>query len=98
MSGSASADFKKARRRKATLADPSKVDRLPPHSTEAEQGVLGCILLSPNDCIGHCILKFTSGPEVFYDLRHRAVYEVLVDMYDRKAAIDLITVQQILKD
>jgi replicative DNA helicase len=97
-SGSATADFKKARRRKATLADPSRVDRLPPHSTEAEQGVLGCILLSPNECVGHCILKFTGGPEVFYDLRHRAIYEVLVDMYDRKAAIDLITVQQILKD
>ena len=74
------------------------MDRLPPHSTEADQGVLGCILLSPYVCFGHCILKFTSGPEVFYDLRHRAVYEVLVDMYDRKAAIDLITVQQILKD
>lgn len=97
-SGSAPVDFKKARRKKATLADPSKVDRLPPHSTEAEQGVLGCVLLSPNDSLGHCILKFKSGGEVFYDLRHRAVYEALVQMYDQKEAIDLITVQQWLKD
>ncbi len=97
-SGSSPADFKKARRRKATLADPSKVDRLPPHSVEAEQGVLGCVLLSPHDCLGHCVEKFTSGPEVFYDLRHRAVYEVLIEMYDRKQAIDLITLQQTLKD
>ena len=93
-----SADFKKARRRKATLADPSRVDRLPPHSVEAEQGVLGCVLLSPHDCLGHCVEKFTNGPEVFYDLRHRAIYEVLIEMYDRKDAIDLITVQQTLKD
>ena len=93
-----SADFKKARRRKAPLADSSRVDRLPPHSVEAEQGVLGCVLLSPHDCLGHCVEKFTSGPEVFYDLRHRAIYEVLIEMYDRKDAIDLITVQQTLKD
>jgi replicative DNA helicase len=96
--GGAPADFKKARRRKATLADPMKVDRLPPHSVEAEQGVLGCVLLSPNDCLGHCIEKFQGGPEVFYDLRHRTIYEVLVEMYERKGAIDLITIQQLLKD
>jgi replicative DNA helicase len=92
------ADFKKARRQKVTLADPTKLDRLPPHSVEAEQGVLGCVLLSPNDCFGQCIEKFKSGSEVFYDLRHRTVYEVLVEMYERKEAIDVITVQQTLKD
>ena len=76
--GSAPADFKKARRKKADLADASRVDRLPPHSIEAEQGVLGCVLLSPNECLNDCIEKFKSGPEVFYDLRHRSVYETLV--------------------
>ena len=96
--GSAPVDFKKARRKKADLADPSRVDRLPPHSVEAEQGVLGCILLSPHDSLGECIEKFKDGSEVFYDLRHRTIYELLAEMYDRKAAIDIITVQQALKD
>ncbi|HTD86936.1 MAG TPA: replicative DNA helicase [Candidatus Binatia bacterium] len=82
----------------SALADPLKVDRLPPHSIEAEQGVLGCILLSPNDKLGETIEKFKAGSEVFYDLRHRTVYELLVEMYDNKNAIDLITVQQRLKD
>ena len=75
-----------------------KVDRLPPHSVEAEQGVLGCALLSPHDSLGECVEKFRAGSEVFYDLRHRTIYEVLVEMYERKDAIDLITLQQILKD
>jgi len=97
-SGTAPADFRTARRKKIDLADPTKVDRLPPHSVEAEQGVLGCVLLSPNDSLGHCIERFTNGPEVFYDLRHRTIYEALVAMYDRKDPIDLITVQQVLKD
>ena len=38
------------------------------------------------------------GADVFYDLRHRTIYELLVEMYDQKEAIDLITVQQRLKD
>ena len=75
-----------------------RLDRLPPHSVEAEQGVLGCVLLSPQDCMGICIEKFRQGSEVFYDLRHQQVFDVLAEMYDRKEAIDLITVQQRLKD
>ncbi len=91
-------DLKKTRRTKSVLADPMKVDRLPPHSTEAEQGVLGCVLLSPNDSMGECIQKFKAGSEVFYDLKHRTIYEALVEMYDAKEAIDSITVQQRLRD
>jgi replicative DNA helicase len=97
-SGGTSPDLRKTRRKKTAAADLTKIDRLPPHSMEAEQGVLGCILLSPNDCLGDCIEKFKSGSEVFYDLRHRSVYETLIEMYERKEAIDLITVQQTLKD
>jgi replicative DNA helicase len=96
--GGASPDLKKARRQKASLANPARLDRLPPHSMEAEQGVLGCVLLSPSDCMGICIEKFKAGSDVYYDLRHRSIYELLVDMYDRKEAIDLVTVQQRLKD
>src|SRR4029078_13293779 len=36
--------------------------------------------------------------EVFYDLRHQSIFDLLADMYDQKDAIDLITVQQRLKD
>ncbi|MBN2507148.1 MAG: replicative DNA helicase [Verrucomicrobia bacterium] len=77
---------------------PAAVPRLPPHSAEAEQGVLGCILLSPHDSLGLCIEKLKAGGETFYDLRHRTIYEVLVEMYDRKEAIDPITVHQRLRD
>lgn len=91
-------DFKKTRRRKAATAEALRTDRLPPHAPEAEQGVLGCVLLSPNECLGQCIEKLKSGPEVFYDLRHQTIYVTLVEMYDTRAAIDLITLQQRLKD
>jgi replicative DNA helicase len=75
-----------------------KVDRLPPHSIEAEQGVLGCALQAPNECLGETIERFRGGSEVFYDLRHRTIYEALVEMFEHKEAIDLITLPQRLKD
>jgi replicative DNA helicase len=88
------------RRRKETssLPMPAVIDRLPPHSIEAEQGVLGCILLSPNDCMGICIEKFKRGAEVFYDMRHQALFDVLAEMYDKKELIDTIVLGQYLRD
>ncbi|MGA2029385.1 MAG: replicative DNA helicase [Verrucomicrobiota bacterium] len=94
----AAADLKKTRRQKAAQPRATSIDRLPPHSIEAEQGVLGCVLISPNDCMGECLGKFKAGAEVFYDLRHQTIFDALAEMYDKREAIDLITVQQQLKD
>jgi replicative DNA helicase len=91
-------DLKRSRRPKSAMGATPKVDRLPPHAPEAEQGVLGCILLSPNECMGQCIEKFKGGEEVFYDLRHQTIFKTLCEMYDSRAAIDVITLQQRLKD
>jgi replicative DNA helicase len=101
-SADAGTDFKKSRRpkgeRRSSSATPT-LDRLPPHSTEAEQGVLGCALLSPNECLGECIEKLKDdGRLAFYDLRHQTIYETLSEMFNTRKAIDLITVQQNLKD
>ena len=38
------------------------------------------------------------GKDVFYDLRHQTIFETLVTMYDAREAIDVITLQQRLKD
>lgn len=97
-SAGAAPDLKKARRRKAAASDLHRADRLPPHAQEAEQGVLGCVLLSPNECMGQCIEKLKGGAEVFYDLRHQTIYTALVGMYDSRTPIDIITLQQRLKD
>ena len=93
--GGGVADLKKTRR---TKVDLTKLDRLPPHSIEAELGVLACIMLSPSECLGECIEKLKANAEVFYDLRHRTIYESMVEMYDTKQPIDTITLQQRLKD
>lgn len=89
-------DLKKTRRQRSARGDAAhSADRLPPHSSEAEQGVIGCCLLSPNQT-AECIEKLTGTP--FYDLRHQTIYDALTAMFDKREPIDIITVQQRLKD
>jgi replicative DNA helicase len=94
-------DLKHAPRRRGSNGSnglAQSVDRLPPHSSDAEQGVLGCILLSPNECMGECLSKLKGGSDVFYDLRHQTIFDAMAEMFDKREAIDVITLQQRLKD
>lgn len=89
------ADLLRARRQK-TARDPNEA-KVPPNSPEAERGVLGCIMIDPNQSMGDCINRIKS-PEAFYDLKHRAIWDFMVEMYDKREAIDAITLPQKLKD
>ncbi|MCX6887323.1 MAG: replicative DNA helicase [Verrucomicrobia bacterium] len=95
--GSNGAERKRTRRRTLTPSTTPRLDRLPPHSIEAEQGVLGSILLCPGEAVSEAIEKL-KGDEVFYDLRHQTIFNVLVTMYDSREPIDLITLPQRLRD
>src|ERR1700751_3999312 len=72
------------------------IPRTPPHSAEAEQGVLGSMLISPRETIAECVEKINE--EYFYVPAHRTIYEVLVDLWNAGQAIDLITFTQVLRD
>lgn len=75
----------------------STTDKLPPHSKEAEQGVIGCILLDPQQSLPVCIEKIKDGASAFYDLKHQVIYETLCELFDDGDPIDLITLQERLK-
>src|SRR3954470_1231371 len=75
---------------------PQDVHRSPPHSAEAEQGVLGSMLLSPRDVIAECVERINE--QYFYIPAHQTVYNFLVDLWNAGQAIDLITFTQILRD
>src|ERR1051325_3432297 len=72
------------------------IHRTPPHSVEAEQGVLGSMLISPRETIAECVEKINE--EYFYVPAHRTIYEVLVELWNAGQAIDLITFTQVLRD
>jgi replicative DNA helicase len=75
------------------LAD---VHRLPPHSVEAEQGVLGSMLCAPREAIAECVEKLT--PYHFYVPAHGVIYRAMVEVWEAGKAIDLITFTQVLRD
>ncbi len=45
-----------------------------------------------------CVEKLKEGADVFYDLRHQTIFAALGEMYDSREAIDVITLQQRLKN
>src|SRR5437016_7274737 len=69
------------------------IHRTPPNSVEAEQGVLGSMLISPRDTIAECVEKINE--EYFYVPAHQTIYNVLVDLWNTGQAIDLITFTQV---
>ncbi len=95
-------DFRQARRRgSGVLTNAATMNRLPPHSVEAEQGVLGCILLGPSESSLQCLEDCqTIGvtPDWFYELRHRTLFHRLTRLKATEVAIDMITVRQALRD
>ena len=72
------------------------IHRTPPNSVEAEQGVLGSMLISPRDTIAECVEKINE--EYFYVPAHQTIYTVLVELWNAGQAIDLITFTQVLRD
>jgi replicative DNA helicase len=72
------------------------IHRTLPHSVEAEQGVLGSMLISPREIIAECVEKINE--EYFYVPAHQTVYVVLVEIWNAGQGIDLITFTQVLRD
>lgn len=68
--------------------------RIPPQSLEAEQAVLGAMLLD-RDAIGRAIEVLS--PECFYRESHRAVFEAISSLYERGLSGDLIGVAEELR-
>ena len=68
--------------------------RIPPHSQEAEQSVLGAMLIDRDAVIA--VAEFLS-PEDFYDERLQEVYKACIDLYEERIPIDVLTVADRLK-
>src|SRR3989338_3989875 len=71
------------------------IDRLPPQNLEAEASVLGGIMLDRD-----AIIKVADilSAEDFYDRRNQMIFEVMMELYENRSSIDVLTVSNRLEE
>ena len=69
-------------------------ERVPPQNIEAEQAVLGAMLIDKE-----AIAKATEvlSADDFYREAHRVIFSAMLELYNKNEAVDMVTVTEILK-
>jgi len=70
-------------------------DRVPPQNVEAEQAVIGAVLLQPEALIT-AMERIRS--EDFYSVAHQRIYEAMIELGESNQPVDLITLTAHLQD
>jgi replicative DNA helicase len=70
------------------------IDRLPPQSLEAEQSVLGAILIDRDAVVE--VAEFLHV-EDFYRQAHGRIFAAILDLFERREPIDIVTVAEALE-
>lgn len=87
--GSHSSRYEDNRNRGKRVAAGTDLGRVPPHNIEAEQGVLGGMLL--NSEVVADVFELLR-PEDFYRPAHQAIYQAILHLYGESSEIDPILV------
>jgi len=67
------------------------ISKIPPQAIEAEQAVLGAMLIS-KDAIDAAVELLNEN--YFYRPAHRNIYRVIIDLYDKNEPADIVTVAE----
>ncbi|MDD4702384.1 MAG: DnaB-like helicase N-terminal domain-containing protein, partial [Desulfovibrio sp.] len=78
----------------ADRAEADLLRRVPPHSVESEQAVLGGVLMRPQ--LMHSIVDQLAA-EDFYMPAHVTIYSAFLELYRKSAPIDLLSTAEMLK-
>ncbi len=89
-----SASFESAGTRTATENKSADARRLPPQSLEAEEAVLGALLLDRGAI--HQAMELLE-PDQFYAPKNAEIFSSMVSLYQRGDAVDLVTLSEELK-
>jgi replicative DNA helicase len=73
-----------------------RISKVPPHNIEAEQSILGAMLIS-KDAIATAT-ELISDPDMFYNAQHKAIFEGIVALFQENLPVDIITLSSKLKD
>ena len=65
--------------------------RIPPQNLDAEQSVLGAILLDPDSIVS--VMEFLM-PEDFYRVNHQVIFKAMVELNNDSSPIDIVSVAE----
>ena len=71
------------------MSESRRIERLPPQNVEAEEAVLGALLIDPDAIIR---LATILNPGDFYREKHGWIYDAMLNLHDRREPIDFLTV------
>ena len=69
-------------------------DKIPPNNTEAEQAILGAVLLG-SDAIG-TVLQYIRA-DSFYIPAHQKIFQAIVDLYNKGQQVDILVISEHLR-
>src|SRR4030065_107431 len=72
----------------------SQLEKVPPQNVEAEQSILGAILID-NEALPKALEIIDN--EDFYKLTHRKIFNAMLELFDKNEPIDLITLTDYLR-
>jgi replicative DNA helicase len=77
------------------MPQENPIDKLPPQNIEAEQSLLGCLMIDPD-----AILKVVDflQPRDFYKEAHQRIFQAIVELFEKKDAIDVLSVSSKLRE
>jgi replicative DNA helicase len=70
------------------------IDRLPPQSVEAEQSVLGSILIDRDSIVE--VAEFLR-PDDFYRPANGTIFGAMLELFERREPVDIVTVAEVLE-
>ena len=76
--------------------DPKSYDRIAPHSIEAEQCLIGSLLLCDGDASIFAEVRAAITSESFFQADHSIIFDAITKMHDAKAKIDAVTLSTAL--
>lgn len=67
------------------------LNKIPPHSIEAEQAILASVLLDPEFSKQFCL---SLDPEKFYKIQHREIFTTMLELLAKDIIVDLVSLNE----
>ncbi len=77
------------------MAKNNSLEKMPPQNIEAEQSLLGSLLIDKNAIVKISVIV---SEDDFYEDRHKIIFSTIVELFEKRRPIDLLNISNRLKE